>query len=588
MKTKFTLLLLLLLAVNNLFAQNPHDGLYGPEIKRIEGKNNGNNILEITDVTRDSIITNYYAVHPVYKGHNAPVKVSVYNADSVILGTYQLVLNGVDSSATWKLFRIGNTDTVYSDFPIGIFNHQYISQWGLLVTVEKAEYIQLGSQELPEPLEVTVEFDNANQNWLEFVHDKDTISSENWIRVGNYYVACDANLFPNTWQDSCIYNDYIGFDSTELYESFTDGIIAPYYFTATSTAIDSDNAEYVSGAPISREFNNTRNADQLEKIMSTDIVFTDDKTKWTRCPVLEMSDEALLAENGARKQRLRKAPSVDKNGLDSSDIGYNATEGDYNGLQPYGMGWFPGYAIDLETGERLNMAFGENSWFAVDNGRDMLFNPSERIFDASGQPVFGGRHYIYVFQNTDPEIPTAQWMPKYDGGYYIYNKLMYTNYATNSINPGNYIRVFRSTRWVTIPLLNSGHQYLETDTRIRTRIKKPLEKYVSANTDTVNYSFPKYEFELTSASITGISENNPIELSFYIYPNPANETFTIEINKNSSKEKNSITIYDMTGRIVFTQTTDQSRVNISGLSKGIYTVRVNNGNFYSSKKVVVQ
>ena len=28
-----------------------------------------------------------------------------------------------------------------------------------------------------------------------------------------------------------------------------------------------------------------------------------------------------------------------------------------------GMGWFPGYAIDVETGQRLNIFFGENSVF---------------------------------------------------------------------------------------------------------------------------------------------------------------------------------------------------------------------------------
>ena len=41
---------------------------------------------------------------------------------------------------------------------------------------------------------------------------------------------------------------------------------------------------------------------------------------------------------------------------------------------PVGMGWFPGYAIDTQTGERLNMAFGEDSGIAADNGKDMRWN----------------------------------------------------------------------------------------------------------------------------------------------------------------------------------------------------------------------
>ena len=44
-----------------------------------------------------------------------------------------------------------------------------------------------------------------------------------------------------------------------------------------------------------------------------------------------------------------------------------------------GMGWFPGYAIDIETGERLNIVFAEDSWLTSDNGNDMLWNPTSNI-----------------------------------------------------------------------------------------------------------------------------------------------------------------------------------------------------------------
>ena len=37
------------------------------------------------------------------------------------------------------------------------------------------------------------------------------------------------------------------------------------------------------------------------------------------------------------------------------------------------------YAINVETGERLNIIFGEDSWLAGDNGNDMIFNPTSRI-----------------------------------------------------------------------------------------------------------------------------------------------------------------------------------------------------------------
>ena len=60
------------------------------------------------------------------------------------------------------------------------------------------------------------------------------------------------------------------------------------------------------------------------------------------------------------------------------------------------MGWFPGYAIDVETGERLNMAFGEDSWLGGDNGRDMIWNPTSRRYSGvNGDVVWGGKHTIF-------------------------------------------------------------------------------------------------------------------------------------------------------------------------------------------------
>ena len=71
-------------------------------------------------------------------------------------------------------------------------------------------------------------------------------------------------------------------------------------------------------------------------------------------------------------------------GRQPGDDGYVSSEANPNGDQPVGMSWFPGYAIDVGTGERLNMAFGEDSWLGADNGKDMIFNPSDRIYSGGG------------------------------------------------------------------------------------------------------------------------------------------------------------------------------------------------------------
>jgi hypothetical protein len=113
-----------------------------------------------------------------------------------------------------------------------------------------------------------------------------------------------------------------------------------------------------------------RQPNLLEYLQSVDVVFTSDKSQWTRCAVFEMQEDATLSIGGAKKGFLRKSLSVDKNGnrFDTTGLGGNlqnlpsSTNPDAaNYIGAYGMGWFPGYAINIETGERLNMAFGEDS-----------------------------------------------------------------------------------------------------------------------------------------------------------------------------------------------------------------------------------
>ena len=85
-----------------------------------------------------------------------------------------------------------------------------------------------------------------------------------------------------------------------------------------------------------------------------------------------MQDNPDLAEGGADKGALRAAPSLNKRGEMAASDEASDRESDPEFVGATGMGWFPGYAICTETGERLNMAFGEDSWLANENGADMI------------------------------------------------------------------------------------------------------------------------------------------------------------------------------------------------------------------------
>ena len=70
------------------------------------------------------------------------------------------------------------------------------------------------------------------------------------------------------------------------------------------------------------------------------------------------SQDLTLSDDGVAKMDLRSGASVNKDGIEDGD--------------GTGMGWFPGYAINKESGERLNIMFAEDSWLKADNGDDMV------------------------------------------------------------------------------------------------------------------------------------------------------------------------------------------------------------------------
>jgi hypothetical protein len=114
----------------------------------------------------------------------------------------------------------------------------------------------------------------------------------------------------------------------------------------------------------------------MTNLYSVNIVLTPDKNLWSRCIVLESCEDSTKSIGSAVKNEPRKSKSVGKDGKpDNSTDGF----GEYG---DEGMGWFPGYAINIETGERLNIMFSENSDTTLRrfdrfiNGRDMIFNPT--------------------------------------------------------------------------------------------------------------------------------------------------------------------------------------------------------------------
>lgn len=541
----------------------------GPAIWRIEGQGNGKQDLEFTQETIAEILSQGRSFFPMYQPTHGPVLVSYENYDALQDGEYRIAFDSVGNSAHWKMWMIGSTDTVYSDTTIASGEIQRISQWGL--GVQMTQVAKVGSGYNPDRngyLGSSIAFPDPAKQWLDGVKDDDTYwTSENWIRSGTMTGTgtCVAD-FNDRFQGATT------LDRNEDFENVLNGTWGPYRLGAYNPNPNQFNICYELGpawqpSPVSATIIN-----KMENLANVDVVITSDKSKWTRCPVIETGPQWALNENDREAFHLRAGRSVDKEGrtvLNGGTSDQNDTNAaDFVGA--YGMGWFPGYAINLETGERLNMAFGENSAFIGENGRDMLWNPTENEHTQFAGPLWGGCHYIYVFgHNGNATFTTPAYLagelkdvPMYDAG-----KAIYTILASDSTANGELREVYGDAMWMSIPVLASGHSLFECDVTIKLRVQKPYAKY---NTSAIplNNDYPLYGFRVDKDDVGC----NLYEHETRVFPNPFHDECIIQFS-NPDYHKADLKLYDMRGRLVRVYedyTTDRIVISGIGLEEGVY------------------
>lgn len=528
----------------------------GPEIKKIEGRGNGGNFLDLTDATVENILVSGEDNAPVYQGRKAPIDIKVFDPVRVPAADFQLKL--VDSSATgfeasgylvdkdstyWILTNLTTGEVVNSDFPINFVNEQIIPEWGLAVTVKAVDppgpdnsfAVYVPNEENNGFISATMEFANSNNQWLTGVPDVDGPIFLNWIRSG---LSSDAG-FP----------DYLGQDDDEVYETVLGGTFAP------ARLVGADN---ITASEIYQPFKSIIGLTgsstgipqiQLNALIGVDIVFTSDRSKWSQCVVLNTSDGPNAY--GETKLDMRQKPSIDQNG--------NIVAGEV------GRSYFPGYAIDVESGKRLNILFGEDPATNQDgNADDMLWNPSASFFNASGfAPVYGGKHYIYVHKTL------------YDGGKNIHDSLAWAG----TVKPTSviYRDIIKNVCWVGMPFLTPGASLLSftdglipTETKVKLRITRPYEKviYTSENGGIPIYTFSTRDLaptvgnqELASSALDLI---NVVPNPYYAYSGYETSTIDNRIKITNLPSKCVISIYTLDGTLIRRLTRDVTPDNTAG------------------------
>jgi len=294
---------------------------------------------------------------------------------------------------------------------------------------------------------------------------------------------------------------------------------------------------------------------------------------------VEANHDPALAAHGTPKFFLRSHKSWTGDIDASGNPIYSTTD--------TGFSYFPGYAINQETGERLNVFFAEDSYLKNHGGDDMIWNPSGTVIDNFGNPIFGGRHVVYISKTRYDKCDTI-------------NKNLGTSGTTGA---------FGSVIWTGMPALNTGFSLLPlkdglipTETRLRFRVTRPYSKYVPAGVDTnivgTNKGFPWYSFSTSDLAPKkfGESGNNIAAQELldriYVVPNPYYAYSGYEANRLDTRvriinlpTKATIRIYSLDGTLIRQLDKDNPNVsymdwdtrNAKGLpiASGMYLIHVN-------------
>ena len=272
----------------------------GLEITQVEGFGSGPNIVNLTEKTIHQIMSGepWSADRRTYEKGYAPIKIKVIDPLNVPEGDFAIcfdpdsaVYNNGDiwnweiKDDDWYIYQLGGNDiidTIYSDKRIKVRNEQIISDLGLSIIVEFQQFQdeKLASTGEVDPtygiLSYSSTFSDVSKAWLGFLPDGDDFNAMNWIRSG-------TQNDPNNSE----YNDLTvssgAYDKDEAFEGILHGTWAPYKMVAEGE----NGLAYKSGHALIT-FSKYR-------LASVDIVFTSDRSKWTRSCVIEMSENDSLA-----------------------------------------------------------------------------------------------------------------------------------------------------------------------------------------------------------------------------------------------------------------------------------------------------
>jgi hypothetical protein len=565
-------------------------------VMRYEGQGNGGVAIRLSEASEQAILEPpfYYQDILEYDLGFDPIKATIIDplalqnvnfelrfesfelVDSIFgLDTIQIYTpsTSFSDSSFWNLlvFNIEGTliETIPADRPFDRQYEQIVADYGisLSVNIPLPDLLNLkNGGDVYEVLTSEIIYGDITKAWLNLIKDEGFNEPSNWIRSGSGIGVTFPGIF-----DSHQYDDLTGAQANEFFDPSTstvpslfeatilDGSIAPYCLASNygnpsvgiPAVVAEGRPEYLYGPAfrwdvwdvpgISTDVKNPRNT--LDNLRSVTIVLTPDQSKWSDCVVFETGESPSATKQNVAKGALR-----------SDDVAGPTIRR------------FPGYAINLETGERLNIAFGESSELSFYRGGDQIWNPTHQITDINTQvpgldatvlnPIWGGKHYVYVFKT------------KYDNGAAAFTALSQNSISTSvgAVIPAAVADVYDDIMYTFIPTVSQEYSFINpadipTEARININIERPFESFATSETSTPesNGSLPRYRFSTDGLAPlenqTALAES--VLDNIRVVPNPYYAFSTYEENQVDSEikivglpDRCKVSIFSLDGKLV--------------------------------------
>lgn len=444
--------------------------------------------------------------------------------------TYSVTGQALIAGARWVLRNVQTGDQTVSEKSLEFPYDQLFSKYGFSVSMTQVKNTGESVVDGNGFAEATVVYANPNNRWLTGVPDINTFPQLNWINAGKDVEA-----------DYKVGNAAL--DPSENYAKSLNASWAPFRLTNNITT-----GERLAPAPAANIYGSPSvvTYDNLSFLNSVDVVFTNDKSKWSRCVVFEEGTNPLQTEGGQYHGLIRKHPSMNLDGT------YSTVD--------YGYSYFPGYAVNMETGERLNVAFGEDSRFVNDNGNDMKWNPTSNLISQDGSGAItvigGGRHFVYVFGNKINKVDTvlasasltnvgvsrgdtSYYGGAYDGCAHLHFNLWPIVNVVNNNNKKTVKKLWKDCMWVGTSMVLPGQTALDNQAKVRLRVSKPYRQFDTGAQNSINNNFPFYKFSTEGLKPkVGQTEvaKNALGL-INVVPNPYYAYSSYEVNQLDNRVK---------------------------------------------------